>query len=1516
MIGVKHIKQQREYQTTMSTTTKNKPIHMKTATDNTTAAVVAAAAATTNTNTTTTTVIDDQAAVIEEKAQKLIQTISEFISQLRTIEAFQSPFSSSTTTTTTTTRALLKLKLEQLEKLKQSKEGEEEKEVFCVYQYFKEKHKGNGNGNNNSISHCNNNILDMIQQFSASSEATSKKVTRTTTQLQSNNDNNDNDKRHELEQDRYQLIHEICVPILNELTNLYIQLDSILPPPPPPTPKSNDPNKKRNNTKHHKKPIAPIGLLSLANYTDIASILEFTICTSIIPLLEPYMTFTIQDRVKYTLPKSLQGRLRKQSLFWGHDVFHVNKKLEQQQNQNQKEPCTTKILQVKKALVKIQNAQHELSIVCHAICQIIVLDRFRPMLLPRHVTDVYAILFQLERLYDLEIRFTQMLKDSGSDDNDNDDATSNSNSNSNSNSKSSNDNECRMNWIRHMFLGNGQIHSQQSITTTTTTTTTIMKRQHDTFFCNNNNIQPIDLYTQVKSFQSLLLAGKKTPVWLKVRVGTLLTQLAVSGTINSEESRCNNNSMNISSSKGLLSIIDVFVVDASSLPTEDITGASLRLANVLCTQRDGDTTSCDTSETMNNYYVTLLNHFLQLLDDLQLEEQEKNSHYNSQYTIMKQQQNEMSKRSVAVIITTWAVLQQLPMLYRDYFCRKVVRGLFPSNDNTTNAGRSSIKISISRILNLLMYAPPIVKGNQGSNAGNALNHFCNFLLSEDETLRHDLDGQNKAIPSAPGTTTPMGQILRISCSQGNKTIHCIDVEIATEILKIIVYTVCSNDCLEKSNEKTLETCIGTKILQSVAYNSFDLMQYQFLRHPESTENNVTLEITDTTDKKDTLISSMEDRTRFIIDNFMDEKHTQHGDIYKFLPCEMFKVLLLVYFESKPNNMEGYSNRLLPQNIGLNLDAFKIVSMMMLPLLCEKCSPASLFMDNLSGSNRVIEIVNLIIRSIAAYFGLKQNDNQFDSDTQLSIGSIVLSLLVAMLELGSEKRSDRDEKELLALLPSLEALSKLTLSSYQYSKVGESEDIETSKLNVLKAEISEMASHAMALIFSYSAKVSKVEDVDSSVDITDVAYIIKVLSNAEAQLQSDQPPLRARAVVQLRQLARGSLEEILMKGNHESNCLDKSFFIEEIDDDKDTIFKAAPPTLIVEDMLRVCCMSINDTESYVYLAAIQTIVSITDVLPAIAMPILVGAVATGGAKLFCHEKSEAEIIEIIPSQRIKLIEALIFSIRRRGDAISRYTDILLNGILYGNINSESTLASAKPHSSLSIQRETDTYFRPMKETIQDVVDEYTTSSGLDDDEGQLRFNTGGPVFDSEESDVVRAACISVLVELIAIMHPVSVVPYCQILVQLGLDALRLDHSRVVRRSAASLCRELYSCSLREIEECTERPKVTDASFSIALLQCDEQLLFTSIKRCVSADDVDILLSNGGNCAVGGKTRLYDPAIIARCEETIKIRETLEESGMLGLIHLYINSVANKNDTDTFVGSLLSKGQEKTKTDLFF
>jgi len=199
----------------------------------------------------------------------------------------------------------------------------------------------------------------------------------------------------------------------------------------------------------------------------------------------------------------------------------------------------------------------------------------------------------------------------------------------------------------------------------------------------------------------------------------------------------------------------------------------------------------------------------------------------------------------------------------------------------------------------------------------------------------------------------------------------------------------------------------------------------------------------------------------------------------------------------------------------------------------------------------------------------------------------------------------------------------------------------------------------------------------------------------------------------------------------------------------------------------------------------------------------------------------------------------------------------------------------------IQSQTHSYFIGLDGDDSDNEDEI--------EERKIRLNTGGPVFDTEEDDLLRSATISVVCELIAALNPAVIATYCPILVHLATTALRLESSRPVRRAAAFLSSGIYALVEKEITESGSWNDSTTSSMAVALMSADEESLSNVLRQCVSSDDVDIKKNEMSNRAVKGKVRLVDPATQSRCKEALKIRRELEDSGILNAAKLIAASL---------------------------
>jgi hypothetical protein len=675
-------------------------------------------------------------------------------------------------------------------------------------------------------------------------------------------------------------------------------------------------------------------------------------------------------------------------------------------------------------------------------------------------------------------------------------------------------------------------------------------------------------------------------------------------------------------------------------------------------------------------------------------------------------------------------------------------------------------------------------------------------------------------------------------------------------------------------------------------------------------------------------------------NNQNKQQSGDDELVRAMDCfigTFFQLQLLIYFQA--TNVHE-SNHFLPQVLRNSIAEYKVLSMMLLPHLCEKCSPRSLFSERTSSSSSgILRIIGLIMSSTSlilneetnkvtssdneTYHGFKFGYDNYDSihsiftpaftenvdpsqnidvsnsldvdvESHLSTTSIILSILLAILELGSDNRQEEDEIELAQLVPHL-----FTLSTLQDLTHGNHETVMGSSYIVLQSEIAEMASYALALINARSSKTSPKSEIGKHSNLSLRDKFLSNLDDIKSQLVSEQPPVRAYSVCELRKLSKSILQQLnesLQSAQHlkislQDESLEKST----------SIFSQEELLGLADDVLALCILSLKDAESYVYLASIQTIVSMADENPRYFVPIIIQSISSGKI-IYRRNKSDDLANQLNCEQRVKLVEAMTFIIRRRGQAASNYSMNLLNALLYRNGRIGSTANIEDEKTKKQIQIHTEKYFIG-ENNNDDCVDE-----AEDDDERLFRLKTGGPIFDKEENDVIRSACISLVAELLSALHPSSLAGFCPTIVPLAVDALRLDHSRLVRRASAMLSRELYSCALRESNSISVgETEDQNLSFTVALLSNGEDILHSTLKRAYSGDDLDLKTEQVTISAVSGKLRFYDSATIVRCEEALNLRRELVENGTINLAALIMKS--NRENQDSFIKRFISTEMRK-------
>jgi len=1140
---------------------------------------------------------------------------------------------------------------------------------------------------------------------------------------------------------RARLVNKIILPLLRALGRCYTVLDRIPTPSVPPQQQQQPTTTKASlgrRPPNANAPPPPIGMLSIQNYTDIACLLELLVCTSILPLLEPHIVATVADRVTVSLPKALKGRIARKTLTWASAQSIVPGNHTDSRR------------------------WYEMRDSVAAAGNLILLDRFRHMLLPRHLTDLYAALFQLDR--------------------------------------------------------RKETISTQLETTSSSFESLCVKLETEKGETTNGG--GVDAFLQARSYQTLLSQGMKAPVWLRQRVSKLLAQLA-----------CND----------LEAIVQVFV---NAALVEDRSAATMRLVRALVAGKQTDA-----------YYVLICKQLVQLLDTV-----------SSRRGMQPKQARTGDSSSIFMV---WAVLDQLPdRIVLGPFLKLVAREIVSAKAAVETTG---VHRCIRRIAILLPSVPTPLDSSK----------VCRIMLSPLTISGLENEGTKPTLVSMLLQLASIPSVLKLI--------------VKDDALWALQTLVCTFSMTTFKSSKECTSVSGVDVLAmalvySLGPSQWDLAGYRF-SGASSVANSlydlVRLERADDGVDVSAQKAALDIQTQASVvvrdlvlplaQNSEDEnkgKDTVTLNIVA-LPSHLVQVLLAVLFGAGLSNSSNGGAVTLP--VVLREGVFLMVAMVTLPILCEECPLESLLLNG--GESAVLDISSLVFRFAAIRLGpgaptaslagqaigdtpLSRNEltasgaifaeligsdalpkDQADEKSNLaaddemlvSICSVLLSLLIGMLELGVKERSSTEEAKLCSIQTVLRPLA-------DYSP-----DSGKGPLSAARAELSEMSSHAMALIAARGApSQDEMQTVKRKEERTSRDIIMAKIAQAGKDLKSSEPPMRARGVVSLRHIASA-----LSSQGADRPRLSHIVEVEEWTED------------LLQRTILLTMVALRDKESYVYLAAVQTLVAIADVNPASIVPILGSVVGTGIATL-----ADGSEVDASPDQRIKLTEALIFVIRKRA-AIHEYVPALIDMMIYGSQLDDAKVA--EEDDSAQVQSLTHDFFvHGFDPTFNQEL-----SAEERNEEMSLRLRTGGPLFSLEEGDTVRASRITVVAELVLVAHPSISARHCHVLVQSAVDALRLEASRPVRRAGAFLASALYDALIREQNDMLNASPVqlkkTTFPLAVAIASAGEEGLYVAIERCLSGNDVDDLQ--------GVSRRVSDPATQVRCQEALDARNEAESGGIL-------------------------------------
>lgn len=1121
--------------------------------------------------------------------------------------------------------------------------------------------------------------------------------------LESNDDincdlcSNHESLRNVNDRERFNVIHQVVLPLLGTLAHCYAELDAIP-----------DARTAHKDSSVHTKPPPPPGMLSLKNYTDIAAFVELAVCAGVVPLLEPNILASVDDRLRFMLPKTLAGRMPRKALLWG-DLRHSHI------------DNGTKIAQ--------------LVAVVGVVGRLILLDRFAPMLLPRHISDLHGAILQVEEL--------------------------------------------------RQQNANGLVLPKS-----------VQVIINKLLPIPGMEVSAINDILLAKSYQRLLVHGTKGPKWLRQRVSGLLAALAASD---------------------LTAIVHVFVQCDSS----DRSAAAFRLARALATGNHPDT-----------YFHAIMDQLFTMLDAV----------YQNHESLTNLIQAESDHQDQANIHTVWAILDCLPSLTRESYLQRRIQ----ENVGSPAALDSRIHRIILEWGTLLSNIPPSSNGM----------YLCRSIL---------LPLTIEELPDDRGLPTSLLSLLvRLATMQSvlesrvkEDTIVC---------LRMFAKRFCCNHFPIPGKLPIRGSDLWSLgLVYSITPCTWDIAGWDFCVNPNMIKNGhdrVTMtrrEVMPSDDNLAHATQEIEKRVRFVIESL-------NSDPSASVVAGLFHSLLQIYFIVF--NQVGHDLDTIP--FLFRSRAVKAVPLVCIPILCEECPISSLLSEDVSESTGILEMVNVVLRytlkrfwefniapheealsesrlhdsadflgevlRIPAYLALTTNqDDQNDASSDealLSMSSLLLSILVSILELGAEKRSQEEEEKLCAL--------KHVLLPFA-TQTGDRRHEQSIQATV--GEMVAMASHALALLVSRSCSCDLHQ---SSKEISpSSARQLDTISQAELDLKSSEPPLRARGVVSLRHLAAACAEER-----------------------RENLISSTDSREMLKKLLSLSVSALGDTESYVYLAAVHTIVSLSDADPSYVIPRIGQALACG----VLWPSSES----LTNEQRIKVAEAITFSTRRRPMLNDDLLSFLIELMIFGPA-AKSHQESYSIFDAVSAQHQTHHYYlnglSPRLETDAD--------SSIDWDALETRIRTGGPLFASEEDDIVRASMLNVCAELLASSETPGISRLFPTLVSASYLGLSLEISRPVRRSAVCLAIELYSALLREADSIDGNTTgFISIPLAMALAASREDRLHIALERCCNGIDL-------ADLGVA-KQRVFDPTLEARCNEALRLRQQAEERGIISAGRLALSS----------------------------
>lgn len=1221
--------------------------------------------------------------------------------------------------------------------------------------------------------------------------------------------------------ERIQLVFDFLLPLLRDLSDSYEQLDLTM----------SLHESVASQCSSKSKPTAPRGLLSLRDYTDIGCLLELTVVTSILPTIEPNILQLAETRIQ-RVPKAMKGRLPAMALLWGSAVASGCQSVDP----------TSPVSYTTSGMQALYNSAQELYSTALSIAKLCIMERFRPMFLPRHIADIYAALHQTFHWHDIVQVWV--------------------------NKKGSFD-----------LLGESMMMNQGSLS---------FLGQLG-FFDDNDPVKCglqtliVDQVLVVKTYQCLLSFGsKKTPRWLRHQVARKLNCLAAID---------------------LESILFVFVDAAKSLSNADMTTAATRLAHALIPSSSVDPNSMSGP---NEYLVSVVS---QLADSM------------DRYIDCRETHEKMSSitniPSLAGPLTAAALIPLLLEHHKDLICQFWIQKLVaPINCKVEKMTEGQISRIIHRFyVWLCCTAPPTPA-------------LCALLAFKGFCAQHNQEESNAG---SLHNFTVLQLFFRLAASAPLSPHLNMTKSIVIQILEPLVSS--EQDPASYNRLITLAICF----INTIAVTKYDISGPTYFapssngacecrRRSHTQENTQNCErVLDELHARCNVAVQFLHQLNIRLESC--EQNSEEGNLRHQFPlsASVFEVLLLAYLSFLPKWRGSSSMKEEPLLLRiLQQESVKLSALSLLPLLVENLEVLELLGTSAVHVLRMIYFILIDgvsdIRDFSSNSDLKffwsecsitkalftqddadalsyflhdqindkskliqvdeEQSNDVDStvvDSRISMSSLCLSLLLTILQLGEQHRVSVEEDYFRKFLPILKLYAQ-DLDCDRHMSLEEA---------AARSSMAEIAAHTCVLIVSRDAfEEKKKKEKHEQQDVIGVhcGKLVKLITQAEQDLGSTMAPIRARGMVSLMRAARAEVKI----HDHDLDQRVKSFCniresAQSAQDSYVTLCYGTPSVserawcrCDLERMLQLALLAIEDNDSFVFLAAVQTLSSLCDVNPQYFLPRLTSAISRGilenNKSVNGHEESP---IAISISCRVKLCDSLIFAIRRRGEALGHYSVSLVDELLRGcrsNVQEVNDLTEAV-NFTYSDEQQTTSFF------IEQQTYEFLNREVMDNDDAadlkedkHRKVLVGGPIFEAEELDAVRSGCFNCLAEVVMILaQPNLVAQFIPRIVFLCLDALRLDKGRLVRRAAAFLSREVYRAAFREGKMLVSEEIIPHQLFPSLTME-----LVSSGEACLAATLKQMSMSN----AITGKST-YDPATDARSTEALELRQLCEECGFLAL-----------------------------------